>query len=415
LRKHTLRILCISPVFVPRADSEAFCGAKLILELVNRGNDVTVICLDPQSPQLEVCDDSELWKPLRGITVKIPTPSHKDIFYSAINGVQFQTITYARWIKAVVDMTMSLHQKNRFDLIYSRSLPMEAHIAGYWTSKLLNLPWIVNINDPWDWHLFPAEMRKECPYLYQLISSYWMRKTLRAASLVTYPSSRLRDYHIQISGVKHNSEIIPHIGYTCPSQNKTSDFCMVHAGKLGGREGRSPNALLKGLNLFLQKFPEARKSFHLIFVGPEDKNIHGMAEELGLQSIVENTGRVSYERSLEYISAATVCVLVEGKLTEGIFLPSKLVDYITARKPVLALSPKDGVVADMLPYKGILRAAVDNTEAIDAAIGYYYRAFEQGFINTCGPSEDLIQQFKPETVARQFHRKVPEILENRRS
>jgi glycosyltransferase involved in cell wall biosynthesis len=410
LRKDILRMLCISPVFIPRADSEAFCGAKLILELLKRGVDSTIICLDPESAQSEVCDNSPLWEPLNKVTIKIATPSYKNIFESTINGLKFLTITYARWTQAVINMARLLHRENPYDLVYSRSLPMVAHVAGYWTSKLLKIPWIANTNDPWDWHLFPDEMSKKFPYLYRLNSNYWMKKTFRMASLITYPSSRLRDYHYQISGIRHKSSIIPHIGYTCIGGNTEPEFCLVHAGKLGGQEGRSSLALLQGLQLFLKKFPEARQSFRMIFVGPEDEAALSLAERFGIQSIIETTGRISYQRSLEYISLATVCLLVEGKLTEGIFLPSKLADYIAAGKPILALSPKNGVVSDMLTYRGVVRTDVDNPQGIEAAIGYYYCAFKKGAIHTLKPSEKLVCQFTPDVITGQFIKNAQEII-----
>lgn len=372
------------------------------MELLKNGIDVTVICLDPLSPRQEVCDDSELWKPLEEITLRIATPTNKSFFYSRLMGIRYGTITYARWVRAVIKKARVLNQEKPFDLIYSRSLPMEAHIAGYWVARNLRVPWLVNINDPWDWHLFPDHIKKALPYFYCRFSNFWMCKTFSYASLVTYPSTRLRDYHYRISGLEHKSDVIPHIGYNHRQQDKTSEFRIVHAGKLGGSEARSSRGLLEGIKLFLSRQPEAEQSFRLILVGPEDKKTSSAVSELGLQRIVNPTGRVSYERSLEHISSATVCALVESLLPEGIFLPSKLADYVAARKPVLALSPKVGVIADMVGCRGITHVEPDNAQAIRDAIGAYYSAFKQGSIESCRPSEDLVRQFAPETVGRQF-------------
>lgn len=410
----TERIICISPLFAPRADPEAYCGAKLILELVKRGIDVTVLSLDPTSPRSYACDDSDLWEPLKKITFNIATPADKDTVYSARMAIRYRTLSYARWISAVIEKAVVLHQRRPFDLVYSRSLPMEAHVAGYWISQRLNIPWLVNINDPWDWHLTPQEMRQEYPVYYGLMSTFWMRKTFNAASFITYPSSRLRDYHVRISGVQHRSEIIPHIGYAHEKkQEEKTFFRMVHAGRLGGWERRSPNALLKGLHLFLRKFPEARKSFRLILVGPEDKDSYAVAEELGIRSIVESTGRVNYQRSLEYIQSADVCVLVEGKLSEGIFLPSKLADYLASRKPVLALSPKVGVLSDMRVHQGIVRADTDDAHAVASALAVYYHAFKHDFLSVYAPSDELARQFAPDFVGDEFCRHVGRIVENK--
>lgn len=412
-KKDTFRILCISPLFVPRADPEAYCGAKLILELLRRGVDAAVLCLDPTSPRSHACDDSKLWAPLKEITHNIATPGDRDALYSARRAVRYQTLSYARWITDVVEKAVLLHQEKRFDLVYSRSLPMEAHVAGYWTSQRLRIPWLVNINDPWDWHLTAGELRQKYPFYFGMMSTFWMRRTFRKASFITYPSARLRDYHVRISGLQHKSAIIPHIGYAHQTrQVDKSVFRMVHAGRLGGWEKRYPNALLKGLHLFLEKFPEARRSFRMIFVGPEDKSTHAV-QELGIQTIVESTGRVNYERSLDYIQSATVCVLVEGIVKEGIFLPSKLVDYLAAGKPVLALSPKTGVLSDMRVHQGIVRADTDDAHAVASALAVYYHAFKHDFLSVYAPSDELARQFAPDSVGDEFCRHVGRIVENK--
>ena len=77
----------------------------------------------------------------------------------------------------------------------------------------------------------------------------------------------------------------------------------------------------------------------VILVGPEDKETSSLVRELKLERFVTDTGRLSYKASLSYISLASICVFIEGKMSEGIYFPSKLADYITAKKPILALTP----------------------------------------------------------------------------
>jgi glycosyltransferase involved in cell wall biosynthesis len=409
--KNATRILCISPVFVPTADSEAFCGAKLVTELRKRDADVVVFSLDSKGTWQKILDDSDLWKPLKDITVKIPTPSNREILRSFLMGLKYRTIIYARWLEAVIGHAKLLHQKRSFDLIYSRSLPMEAHIAGYWIARVLRIPWFANINDPWDWHLYPDELRQYYRYYYTAFSNFWMRRTFRTASLITYPSDRLRDYHYRISGVEHKSGIIPHIGYKSVLQKTNSTkFCLVHAGKLSMRSKRSSIGLLRGLSLFLRKYPEARSSVRMIFVGAGGNTTQSVLEELGLESIVECTGQVSYERSLEYIGSASVCILIEAKMAEGIFFPSKLADYIVAGKPVLALSPQFGVAADIAQHKGILRVDPDDEVSIGTAFARYYNVFMKKAMASLSPSSDLIRKFEADAVIDSFNGQIREVL-----
>lgn len=406
-----IRILCISPHFPPRADSESFCGGKFALALLRRGVEITVLCLDPSSPHPKPCDDSNLWSPLKKNSVHIRTPSTKDRITSAGLGLRYRSKDYVRWTQAVIDTAALLHREKPYDLVHSRSLPMEAHIAGYWISRRTGLPWAANINDPWDWHLMPGEMRIGSSFLRRTLSNHWMRKTLRSASLVTYPSAQLRDFHIRLSGVQHESEIIPHIGCSLAGRGEgDGGFRMVHTGKLGGLEMRSPVALLHGIRRFLHRHPEARQLFSMVFVGQDDGSLRKNIDELGLQSAVAHTGRVSYERSLELISSAAVCVLVEPALPEGIFLPSKLADYLVSGKPVMALSPPAGTIADLARHQGIRRVDVDDEQAIERSISAYFEAFRSGRLDCMAPSRELIRMFEPDTVTSLFCRPVQELV-----
>jgi glycosyltransferase involved in cell wall biosynthesis len=221
---------------------------------------------------------------------------------------------------------------------------------------------------------------------------------------VTYPSSRLHKYHVRVSGgIDHPSDVIPHIGYAREKKNGSlRKFRLVHAGKLGGVEDRSTQALLRGIDIFLKKFKDARADLRFLLVGAPDPATDAASRALGLEEVVETTGIVSYERSLELINSASVCVLVEGRFTEGIFLPSKLADYVTAGKPVLALSPKIGTITDLLTDTGITRVDTDDAKGVAAALGLYFHAFRHRRLNSFGPSEGLARRFAPQSVVDQF-------------
>jgi hypothetical protein len=100
------------------------------------------------------------------------------------------------------------------------------------------------------------------------------------------------------------------------------------------------------------------------------------------------------------MAAASVCLLVEGAMPEGIYLPSKLPDYVRASKPVIALSPKIGTVADLTPSRGVTLAAVDDPAAIENALARHYDAFVRGTLATLAPDESLRQEYDGSRIAR---------------
>jgi glycosyltransferase involved in cell wall biosynthesis len=408
------RILCISPDFAPKRDSEAFCATKFVNALTECGAQVTAIVYSKAESDI---DRSEMWNSTRARVVKIPPTVEINPFASLAHAVRYQTWLWARWTGETVQQARKLHQNSPFDVVYSRSLPMFGQIAGYWCAKELHLPWIANLSDPWDFHQFPVGILTEDLKNNTRLSDFWMRRTLRNADLVTYPSERLRDYQTTLSTISHYSQIIPHVGSSpvfqeSGAKGNRTNFHLVHAGKLGSNEftGRSTTALLEGLRLFLNDCIEAKDHTRVTLVGPEDQMTQEHIRHLGLEGTVVSVGRNDYEASLKYIRSASACLLIEAEMAEGIFLPSKLVDYISAGKPILALSPRVGVVADLVSGGGIARVDPADACAIRDAIRGLYMDFRKGTLAQRSPSSLQVDQFRPELIANRFLELLREIV-----
>lgn len=398
----------ISPAFPPVADSEAFCAGKMALALRDAGCDVEVLYCSNYRGGVRL-DSSRTWKELSLFSHDVPVPvSSGGRMGSIACALRFGTLFFARWIRDVVQLAEQLHAAQPFDLVQSRSLPMMAHIAGYHVSRQLGIPWNANLNDPWDFHLFPDAMPHTMGHLEQLVSNRWLRKTFHAADLITFCSAQLRDYHRKKTGLSRRSAVVPHIGWSFVSEDKVvprRGLRLIHAGKLGSNEftGRSTHALLHGIAEFVQRHSEEHLDFSLDLVGPEDPETTGMVRALGLEKFVHSIGPVSYEESLHWIACASVCVLVEARMEEGIFFPSKCADYIAAGKPILAFSPGKGVIADLAALgNGITRIGRDDSEGVAAALEDFYSAQQQGKLSYFAPDETLRALCSPEHTTKTF-------------
>src|SRR5215831_1846369 len=192
------RILIVSPVFAPTADSEAFCGGKVVLGLLKRNCQVAVLTLSHDAGYFSPRDESEYWTILKSCSHELQASPKTTRAFAVGCALKYKTVVYARWISSVIEKAKLLQNAIGFDIVYSRSLPVVAHIAGYWLSRCLKIPWIANLNDPWDWHLFPHLKRKR-EWLCESFSNYWLRRTILNADLLTYPSDRLWKFHETVS------------------------------------------------------------------------------------------------------------------------------------------------------------------------------------------------------------------------
>ena len=399
--RHSLRILCISPVFVPTADPEAYCGGKMVQALMQQGTAVTV--LSSSNFRARPYDDSALWDCVKKVIVDVPVPPLLNRMQSLTAAGRFQTLSHPRWVSAAIHTAKLLHGERKFDLVYTRSLPTTSHIVGFWCAKILKLPWIANINDPWASQFFPVDGGPKLSAFLTAENLFWLRRTIRSADLITFPCRRLMDFHLRLAKLSHPAQVIPHIGYKSKRVGQSSDgqFRLVHAGRLLASEGRFGSALLLGLKAFLDSSAEAAADVKLILVGPGDRETEKLISEMGLQRNIEIVGRVNYQSSLDYIASASVCVMIESRVDEGIFFASKLADYLAHGKPVLALSPAIGTAADLASRGELIRADHD-PNAVRDVITALYSEFKRGTLGARNPSEQLQAELRGHTVADHF-------------
>lgn len=398
-----MRLLVISPLFPPIANAEAFCSGLFVKALRKTDIDVQVITCSNVFRGAAV-DDSGCWHELQSVMHDVPAPPRLSLAKRTALAARYQIVSWTAWTDAAVSVAERLHAASPFVAVMSRSIPTQAHYAGFWIARRLKLPWFVNINDPLDFSPFVTDPAFQSDWSVSLVERLWHQRILRRADLVTFPCERLRAHVLAGSSRVRPTGDIPHVAIPAKVAAVKDRFVIVHAGRLGKNEltSRSADAIIDGLARLLQKCPEKRHLIRLRFVGPTDSALRQEIVTRGLEDVVEQTGAVNYEESLKHISEATVCVLIEAPFTEGIFLPSKLCNYLVARKPVLALSPAIGTVADLAAQGGILR--VDDAAAVTSALENLFQAYLAGALDKYQPPQALSESFRPENVTRQFFR-----------
>ncbi|MBU1053738.1 MAG: glycosyltransferase [Proteobacteria bacterium] len=415
--KYPIKILFISPFFAPLSNAEAFCNGKMVNQLLEDGFEVKVLSVDYGGHNKFSYDQSDIWNPLKPVTIKIPPHANTNKYFSPFLGLHYKTINWARWINAVILKVSHLHRIHQFHIIYSRGLPNVAHIAGYWVTRKLGIKWIANFNDPWDLeatHLMPQQRHLRKKNISSFVYDRWFQIVMKKADLITFPCERLRDYHLQMVNSPVNCSIIPHIGVSGNDLSDPKTFYLIHAGSLGSGESTRHGAtyeLLAGFKRFLDHYPESESyATKLLLVGKSDPLTIHIIKEMKLDTVVSFTGWVNYSESIKYIAKASVCILVEGMMPEGIYLPSKLADYIVSRKPVIALSPTVGTISDLSRFKGITRVNVDDQKSIERAIAFHFEAFKNQQLSTLSPCDELINKFESKNILNNFYSIIKNIL-----
>ena len=118
--------------------------------------------------------------------------------------------------------------------------------------------------------------------------------------------------------------------------------------------------------MFIEQIGQKR-DIEIFFVGKQDADFKEKIIKYKLESIVTLVGQKTYIDNLKFISSCDVAIIIEAICEEGIYLPTKVGDYMQCGIDIFAISPKVGTLNDLYK-KGAVKffADVENPTAICA-------------------------------------------------
>jgi glycosyltransferase involved in cell wall biosynthesis len=220
----------------------------------------------------------------------------------------------------------------------------------------------------------------------------------------TFPCERLRRYMCSYmpGGVEAKSSVVPHIAMTRFSAPPVphDGFSVCYAGSL--EPPRDPRVLLEGAKRFAHKMDNP-KGFSVRFLVDRPDDAADAARAIGVGDLLRIEPARPYEEMFEALARSDVLVVIEAPLKEGIFLPSKFVDYVQTGRPILALSPTVGTLPDILStHGGGLAVDGSSPSAVADAIETFYRHWETGSLDVAYGSSKLVELFSQQRVLGQY-------------
>ena len=400
------RILMFSPGFAPYSFSENLVSSKLALAMLERGWQVEVISREDEGP-LYGDHWTEPWLPLKRHTHEIRYDLGRPLIRYAQRAwdsvVLGHPIAGVRWARRALRLALRLHRSTPFDIVLSRSVSNFAHLPAIHFARRTGVPWLANWNDPPS-YLFPPPYQSSGTRLRRLFWDRYFRESVGRATLNTFPTRRLAVHLYRHLGVSDLSKvrIVPHLAHDIPyppSPQPNGVFGLCHAGNLSSE--RDPSRFLAALKRLLACIgSQARVRFEII--GVVDLPLRSIISKHGLEDVVTWPGRMDYLETLSRLAASSVLVVIEAPCEEGIFLPSKVADYVQVGKPILAVSPNEGAMRDLLSTDGG-GLAVDCTseDAIYQGLKHLYDAWRDGSLPSYRP-DALCAKISSDAILRRY-------------
>ena len=221
------------------------------------------------------------------------------------------------------------------DVLVTFGQPMSDHLAGLALKRQFGCRWIAHFSDPW----------ADNPFALPLPFVRWRnrrleRRVIKAADHVLMTSDEtidlvMRKYPVAWRG---KTSVLPHAfdrSLYPPRRAATGPIVLRYLGSLYG--SRSPLPLLRGV----ERLPPAlAANLQIEFVGEAAPRFVAAAARLALPpGLVRFLPTIDYPSALAAMRAADLLVQIDAPAETSVFLASKLIDYVGARRPILGVTP----------------------------------------------------------------------------
>lgn len=288
----------------------------------------------------KILSGRKLSEPLSNpVHVREKKQSFIDKFSIWIRGNFFIPDARAFWIRPSVRYLSEYLRKNKIDAILSDGPPHTNTYIAYKISKIFNIPWLADFQDPWtqvdyykDLMLMNFADRKH---------KRMEQEVFRQASKITVASP---DWARELEkiGAKNASEI--YWGYDEDDFKNVSDvksdgrFIISHSGLLG--MDRNPETLFETISELMQEDPSIKDKFRIIFPGMIDYSVKQSADKYGLNEIIEYPGNIKRREVLELNARSAILLLPLNKADNAKGrIPGKLFEYLRSGNQILCLGP----------------------------------------------------------------------------
>ena len=250
------------------------------------------------------------------------------------------------WVPFASRVVRKLVQEQKFDAIMSTGPPHSSHLVGMAAHKASKLPWVVDMRDPWVEIYYSDQMYEG--KVARKIQATLERRVLSTANAVVSVSK-----HVGL-GLKRRVQMQHY--ETIPNGFDPADILQNQATR-SANEGAFTLAYIGTYTLrrhstalvaALQKL-QATIPVEVRFVGKVDSEALERYRVNGIP--IKELGYLPHNEAVAYMQEADILLLplprVQGHNSAG-DVSGKVFEYMSARKPILALGPTEGDLADIL-------------------------------------------------------------------
>lgn len=364
------KVLIISYYWPPAGGSGVQRWVKMSKYFSEQNWEPIILC--PKNPEYPILDTSfiEEVKDIKVIQTKIWEPSRflKKIGAKSAANLSSGFVTEKRswkndwaiflrgnffipdarkfWIKPSVSFLKRYLHQNPVDAIISSGPPHSCHLIALPISKYFNIPWIADFRDPWTNIDFYTDLKltKWADKKHHKLE----KEVVTNADCVLVVGNTMKDEMLELNA-KKVLVVANGFDYNYENENFEIDnkFTITHVGTTG--KNRNPLVLWKALQKAIEINPNLSDDLEVKLVGLTDDSVKSEVFKFGLNNIVKFLDIVPHSEAIALQKRSIINLLIINQTpnAKGI-LTGKFFEYLSVSRPILAIGPTDGDVAQIL-------------------------------------------------------------------
>lgn len=415
-------LLMISYPFPPNPSAGAVRSERFSRYLSEYGWDIDVITIKPQ--QARSVSDSELFgekitvhrtqtfDPWLRLSKRVP----KNFILRVIRSVLMRIFSFPDhmllWLPFAVFQGLKICKQKKIDAIYTTSPPHSSQIIGYLLAKITGIPLVADFRDPWTLNAY-RDTGVIDTILFKF-SAVIERTVYRQASFVLANTRANRinllnafpeiDHH-KVVYLPNGWESFEMEGTEPLSQNDS--FTIVHTGTFYPKF--NPYALLYAIGMWKnglqpKNIPDLHdRDLKVLLFGSKDAETRHLIGHLDIEKYVEIIPWVPQVEARNMMCAADLLWVTLGTGPESsTYVPSKLFEYIAAKKPIIGFFP-DGEASDIIKKTNTGKVfSDDNSQPVIEFLYECMRLKKESSGYDFIPDEQVIQAYNVKIITERL-------------
>lgn len=388
------KILMFAPYSFPPICAESIATSKFIYALLKKGWKIDVIAFSGIT-EWYPRDESNKWVNVERVVRLIGSSQFPGV------RLKYHKLDSIQWVFKAIIFGFKLLRSNKYDFILSRATPLFGHLPALIVHKKAKIPWIANWSDPLPQDKAPPPYGDGPNTELGIFRNIYLNLISRYAHCHTFPCERLSQYYnLYLPHTNNKCWVVPHIALSDFQANIATGikkFVICYSGSLAFRP---VDILFKGLRNLSDKI---RENIFFQFIVSNEEELSNKAYQYGIASQVTVGSNKTYQQTQSIMCEASVLLIIEAQCDEGIFFPSKVADIVQTGKPILAISPRKGVLNDLITLHGG-GIVVDNQciDSVTTALETLFQAWANGKLQEDYGSSHLMNLFGEEVVLEKF-------------